>query len=353
MQPFLHHSRVKPGRSRAAFTLIELLVVIAIIAILIGLLLPAVQKVREAAARSRCQNNLKQIGLALHSYADINNGQFPEGGRWGVVTSGAFSSVPTWAGGPNNDDWNSQQGTWIVLTLPHMEQAPLYRQINERPNVYSSVDVGIGAINPRPRLPYIRCPSDDYDQAQPTTNYIGSMGPQCSDPYPGCANPFDGWCRPDTSGLGGGFAGMGYRASEAHGNHFDPTYIRGLFNRRGARITFASVTDGLSNTLAVGESLPSQHDHLTNNGWWHYNFGAAHATTIIPINTRTDGTDCTSTTQSTNYNWALSWGFKSRHTGGANFVLGDGSVTFVRQSIDHRTYQLLGCRNDGQPANLP
>src|ERR1700730_18084160 len=96
---------------KRGFTLIELLVVIAIIAILIGLLLPAVQKVREAAARIKCQNNMKQFGLAIHSYNDTNNA-LPPGGTLG----------PT-------GDWGDDRGTWLVYTLPYMEQEGLFKQL--------------------------------------------------------------------------------------------------------------------------------------------------------------------------------------------------------------------------------
>src|SRR5438132_5998908 len=103
-------------RWSSAFTLIELLVVIAIIAVLIGLLLPAVQKVREAANRLKCQNNLKQLALACHMHHDTNN-IIPRGGQAGDGTD------------PNNADWLDDRGTWLVFTLPYMEQGNLYNKI--------------------------------------------------------------------------------------------------------------------------------------------------------------------------------------------------------------------------------
>src|SRR5262249_37719394 len=108
------------------FTLIELLVVIAIIAILIGLLVPAVQKVREAAARASCQNNLKQLGLAVIHFADVGplgKSVLPPGGAMGLNTPG--SQPPTYDG-----NWNYDRGSWLVHTLPFMEQKPLYDKIN-------------------------------------------------------------------------------------------------------------------------------------------------------------------------------------------------------------------------------
>ncbi len=348
-----------PRRLARGFTLIELLVVIAIIAILIGLLLPAVQKVREAAARAKCQNNLKQFGLAIHSYADINRQVLPPGGVCGFQNPPSnLLSSNGWS--PAGNEWASDQGTWLVHTLPAMEQGPLFTQINYRENVANSVGIFANAVNagtiPRPRLPYGRCPSDDYNPDASVSNYIGSLGPQCVGG--GCGfDPNQQWCAPDPNNavINGvpGYNLMGYRASPDHGNTVTATELRGVFNRIGTKISFAMVTDGLSNTIFVGEGLPANHDHLWSNQWWHFNGGNSHASTIVPINQRADGFnpnpwDCNTTIPSTARNWNVSWGFKSKHSGGANFLMGDGTVRFIPQTIDHRTYQLLGCRNDGQ-----
>jgi prepilin-type N-terminal cleavage/methylation domain-containing protein/prepilin-type processing-associated H-X9-DG protein len=328
--------------SGRAFTLIELLVVIAIIAVLIGLLLPAVQKVREAANRMKCANHLKQLALACHTYHDVNN-LFPPGGRILTAKTGGEMNQNNW--------WDADKGSWLVYTLPYMEQDNLFKGIAS----FNVPDINSLTRTPLLRstkLPYGRCPSDDYNADATVSNYIGVMGPQCSPG--GCGfDPYERFCNPAANGLGN----WGYVASPGHGNTINPSELRGMFGRMGPKISMSSVSDGLSNTLMLGESLPAQHDHLAQNLWAGHNGGNAIASTIIPINYVSDfvhpqGNRCVNPERN-RQNWSVSLGYKSRHAGGVNFALGDGSVVFLNQNIDHKTYQLLGCRNDGQPVSLP
>jgi prepilin-type processing-associated H-X9-DG protein len=197
------------------------------------------------------------------------------------------------------------------------------------------------------RLPYRRCPSDGFDASQPHVNYVASVGSQCTAGNCGDASfnqNFQTYCNQPSWGI---------PASPDHGNDWNATGIRGLFNRLGAKITFpAGIPDGTSNTIMLGEQMIGVNDH-NGGSWWHFNGGASHSTTITPINYRfpeqMNGSNCSFRRD----NWNISWGFGSRHTGGANFAFADGSIQFLNQAIDHRTYQLLGCRNDGQPVALP
>jgi prepilin-type N-terminal cleavage/methylation domain-containing protein/prepilin-type processing-associated H-X9-DG protein len=390
MPKFYSRLRWWPGR---AFTLIELLVVIAIIGVLIALLLPAVQKIREAGNRIKCANNLKQLGLALHNYHDTYN-MFPQGGK-------IFISDTSWT---NEYD----KGSWHVHVLPFMEQSPAFNAIdwnhfnfnglftdpfNNSVFAFGNIDSvngsndtyslsRAGLLNPPISpyyLPYQRCPSDGTAETALTSNYVGSLGPACIASPCGYA-PFLQWCYGDNGtnqnlwgyvgDCGPNDAPDGSNCAN-NGSYGALSQLKGMFCRtamvpprdKGIRINMAAVPDGLSNTLMVGEVVIGWHDHLfhqgtdwlnNGNGWPCSNCGVYHASTEVPINYRTDVNDdgnwCVPVNRAF-HNWNLSWGFKSMHPGGANFVFADGSVHFVHDDIDMRTYQLLGCRNDTHAFN--
>jgi prepilin-type processing-associated H-X9-DG protein len=337
------------------------LVVIAIIAILVGLLIPAVQKVREAANRMKCSNHLKQLGLACHNYHDTQQ-SFPPGGEFapGAIV-GDFET--NW-----NVDWNADKGSWLVYTLPYMEQDNLFKKFPPL-NYYNASNLsdpgnnsvlGAVALGVLPaKLPYGRCPSDDYNPDDPwVCNYMASTGSQCLSSICGYY-PFNIYCDPLNNGLGD----WGYPISPVDGNTNNPQHLRGMFNRLGCKITMAMVTDGLSNTIMLGEAVPKWNGFLTQHyfegnpalfgGWAAADGGNNIASTIVPINYPTPVTDYCNPPQTYFNNWNTTFSFKSNHLGGANFCFGDGSVHFISQSIEMRTYNLLGCRNDGQVASLP
>jgi prepilin-type N-terminal cleavage/methylation domain-containing protein/prepilin-type processing-associated H-X9-DG protein len=347
-------------RSHAAFTLIELLVVIAIIGVLIGLLLPAVQKVREAANRMKCQNNLKQLALACFTYESVNE-YLPPGD--------APASIDFTTG--NNG------ASWLFLVLPNMEQSALYNQIRKSGTLSNAVATG---VFPQ-KLPFTRCPSDYYDLNNGfLCNYVGSSGPQCnSTPTGNCDTPiFQKYCNGANSNASGVPATVttypGYVASASWGDTSNIDQVRGMFVRGGAMIRFRDVTDGTSNTLLLGEILPqySEFQRYTSVGWIGSN-DVSQGQTIQPINWAIDpippppaapanySADCMQSGSGAcpsgpthcMWNWHVTWGFKSEHRGGANFAFADGSVHFIAETIDHQTYQYLGCRHDGQIFNMP
>jgi prepilin-type N-terminal cleavage/methylation domain-containing protein len=321
-------------RGRFGFTLIELLVVIAIIAILIALLLPAVQQAREAARRTQCKNHLKQYGLAIHNYHDV----------FGTIPIGGLN----WTG-------PSQNGySWQVRVLPYMDQAPFYNKIDfslgdSTTPTWWTVNVGTGPLH-RQTAPYLRCPSDssgwrntETDWGQ--TNYTGSLGSQRTPSERGAA------CEPYM------VPGVNYESpggTADHGNDVNPANISGVFSRLGMCIGLRDISDGTSQTIFVGEILPHcLWDH--NGGAWHYNgAGNAHASTSVPINLMDTCPPPNAVAPkfpacAHAHQWNLSWGFRSHHTGGAHFLLGDGTVRFLSQNIDYFTYQRLGGRRDGRP----
>jgi prepilin-type N-terminal cleavage/methylation domain-containing protein/prepilin-type processing-associated H-X9-DG protein len=331
-------------KCQRGFTLVELLVVIAIIGILIALLLPAVQAAREAARRTQCTNHLKQIALGLQNYHS-NYDTLPHGSSYQATT---------------------QSGTWIARILPFMEQEALFDKFDL--TVPLNNPVNAGALNDV--VPTLTCPSDDWSRRpimqarcnccspdpwiSHATWYLGSMGPV---PAPGTgtclfcsagtsSNPPTYCCQGSTGGVNNDAPGMFSRASLTPAN---------LLRYRPVR--FADVLDGISNTIIVGESLPTHSVHIQAFGT---NFPLA--ATNIPINTM-KGSGWNGYTLNpnnmtmANYHGtspdAQSQGFKSLHPGGANFAMGDASVRFLRQTISYSIFCALGTRKGGESSQLP
>lgn len=308
---------------KKGFTLIELLVVIAIIAVLIGLLLPAVQKVRDAAARLQCTNNLKQIGLAMMNYESTYR-MFPAGYLDNMTVNPVDASATT------NPDPILGWG-WGALILPYLEQEALYKSININSIAMNNTSAAVIAFR-KTVIKGFLCPSDDTG-----------------------LNTFT------ISGTGGNFelakssyAGINGQAELAD---FDSALGMGMF-LRGRGVSIAEVTDGLSNTLFVGErssksakqavgSLPGvctwvgalpggdldgETPALYVLGWTGDPSSPAKPNTPEP-----DGSFHAES-------------FTSRHSGGVNFLFGDGSVKFITDSIDEQTWVKLGTRQGGEVA---
>jgi prepilin-type N-terminal cleavage/methylation domain-containing protein/prepilin-type processing-associated H-X9-DG protein len=325
--------RTMSRQVKSGFTLVELLVVIAIIGILVGLLLPAVQAAREAARRMQCSNNLKQIGLANHLYHD------------------AFRTLPVGA-------WGCCWGTWQISVLPFMEQralGDLYVWGVEGQRYGGSLNL----VVTRASLPTFTCPSDTpwsgtRNSRITSHNYVANFG--------------------NTGYLVPSEAISTNVARTVRENMFDLRYGGAPFERTGHNWTsfqgpravrafgFGSITDGTSNTILLSGTLQGPENGSTRDlrGFSWFGNGAGFMTYLTPNSSQpdvlaaigqcinSDRMPCTGSTSSRPITLAA----RSRHTGGVQATMVDGSVTFYSDSIDWLTWQALGTSQGGEVVSI-
>ncbi len=350
------------GRRRFGFTLIELLVVIAIIAVLISLLLPAVQSAREAARRAQCINNLKQIALACHNY-ESGQGSFPMGNRYIDVTS-FFSQTPC-------DTTSSWFGfSAFCYIIPFLEGNAQYSAINFSQRASSITNTtALGT-----KLSSFICPSDSDATQFIYSNGLPSGYVQCS--Y--------GMSRGTQENIYTNWATASFPDPGAQNpQHCNAALGNGMFGAEGV-VKISGVTDGTSNTTLFGEMSRFANEPADPYNFYDFtavfpasdfNANAINKNELFPetgaftyprINSPNDPTGNTAnsvwpgcgtsagipTDWFTNCPQALTglgeWAFRSRHPGGVNFAFADGSVKFIKQSINDQAYQSLGTRAGGE-----
>jgi prepilin-type N-terminal cleavage/methylation domain-containing protein len=310
---------------REGFTLIELLVVIAIIAILIGLLVPAVQKVREAAARSQCANNMKQLALAVHGYHDANK-YLP------------YNAGPGYNYTPNSRNcWS-----WLVRILPFIEQGNVYNATGLPSNPNQTI-AGAGA-SVQAQIPTFLCPSDPSTSIGPRTdeanigssfNYGGPAITVGQTNYKGVCGSNWAWGSYVVTDPAPAYGSNGLDAG--NGVFFRTDYTK--------KKKLTNITDGTSNTFMIGEAIGSMDVHCD----WVF-FNHATGTCAIPLNSAM-------ASGQPGYNnptdWPDVYSFRSYHPQGANFAMADATVHYVNQSIDITLYRALATIQGGEVASLP
>jgi len=312
---------------RRAFTLVELLVVIAIIGVLVALLLPAVQAAREAARRSQCLNNLKNLSLGALNHESAKK-IFP------LSYDGFGGSSP--AATPDKENGSS----WIVSTFPYLEQQTLYDRFKAAQGFVGRFNAGSGAASGgqqgiarntpemrelmRTPLALLQCASDESSGQPSETQFQWTSVPVTVTNYKG--NAGNAWCygrwfgnraeNPSTAPL----SGILYRA-----NYVTP-------------VSMKQITDGTSNTFLIGEDLPAYNDHsaayYANGSWMATDAGI----NFLPE-------------PPTPQKYEDVYGFRSRHAGGAQFAMADGSVRFVEESIAYALYQALSTKGGDEVVN--
>ncbi len=337
--------KVRSPSGRWGFTLVELLVVIAIIGILVALLLPAVQAAREAARRMSCGNNLKQMGLSLHNFHDTYK-KFPVGeydddhNNWGwhVYLLPFFEQNALYEKMLDNTLPSANNGVWLPPNMGGGPNGVNVDTLGNRHNVNTTTGTGGGALGARTVIEALICPSDvlpnQCNNQYAKTNYLANIGNQNT--WPG------GW---------------GCHAT-VFGNHQNGIMVKANHNTETWAMRMADITDGTSNTVMVGEVSVSANVSATNIGdgafpiWAGGNPNGRGCGDIY-------GLGSTFRLMETNY-WInritgnesmLSFG--SKHPGGAQFVLGDGSVRFISQTIAMATYEAIGSRNGGESVAVP